>query len=186
MIGFNLGNTARVAGAVENLTLGGAAAINGVGNALNNVIVGNAAANVLVGYAGNDVLNGAAGNDRLHGGLGNDTLYGGAGNDIFVFDMAPNSTTNRDTIADFANVAGNNDTIWLENAIFTKLAATGTLNTAFFRAGAAALDANDYIVYNKATGALFYDVDGNGAGGAIQIATLTTKPTLTASDFVVV
>jgi hypothetical protein len=39
---------------------------------------------------------------------------------------------------------------------------------------------------NKATGAPFYDANGNGAGGAIQIATLTSKPTLTASDFVVI
>jgi Ca2+-binding RTX toxin-like protein len=52
--------------------------------------------------------------------------------------------------------------------------------------GAAAADANDYIVYNQTTGALFYDSNGSGAGGAIQFATLTNKPTLTASDFVVI
>ena len=41
------------------------------------------------------------------------------------------------------------DFIWLAHAIFTKLPATGTLDPvspAFFRAGAAALDANDFIV----------------------------------------
>ena len=39
---------------VENLTLTGTAAINGTGNALDNVLTGNSAANVLAGGAGND------------------------------------------------------------------------------------------------------------------------------------
>jgi Ca2+-binding RTX toxin-like protein len=39
---------------VENLTLDGNAAINGTGNALDNVLAGNGAANVLTGAAGND------------------------------------------------------------------------------------------------------------------------------------
>jgi Ca2+-binding RTX toxin-like protein len=43
---------------VENLTLTGASAINGTGNALANVITGNSAANTLDGGAGNDSLSG--------------------------------------------------------------------------------------------------------------------------------
>ncbi len=39
---------------LENLTLAGTAAINGTGNALNNVLTGNSAANVLTGGAGDD------------------------------------------------------------------------------------------------------------------------------------
>ena len=39
---------------VENLTLVGAASVNGTGNSLNNVITGNSAANVLTGGSGND------------------------------------------------------------------------------------------------------------------------------------
>ncbi len=39
---------------VENLTLTGTAAVNGTGNALNNVLTGNSAANRLTGGAGND------------------------------------------------------------------------------------------------------------------------------------
>ena len=72
-------------------------------------------------------------------------------------------------------MAGNNDSFQLENAIFTKLGAAGALNGNFFHLGAAAADANDFIVYNQATGALFYDINGSGAGGAIQIATLNTQ-----------
>jgi Ca2+-binding RTX toxin-like protein len=187
-ITFSLANSARVFGEIENLTLAGTSAINGTGNALANTIVGNAAANVLSGGAGNDRIFGLAGNDRLHGGTGLDTLGGGLGNDVFVFDTAPSTSANRDTIVDFANAAGNNDTIFLENAVFAKLGggATHALNPAFFRAGALAADANDFVVYNKATGALFYDVNGSAAGGAVQLATLATRPTLTAGDFVVI
>jgi len=46
---------------VENLTLTGTAAINGTGNALDNVIVGNTGNNVLSGLEGNDTLDGGAG-----------------------------------------------------------------------------------------------------------------------------
>jgi Ca2+-binding RTX toxin-like protein len=61
---------------VENLTLTGAATLNGTGNALANVLTGNAAANVLDGGLGNDVLIGGAGNDTffMGRGYGADTL----------------------------------------------------------------------------------------------------------------
>lgn len=58
---------------VENLILTGLAAIDGMGNELNNLLQGNAADNTLTGGAGNDSLNGMKGVDTLTGGLGNDT-----------------------------------------------------------------------------------------------------------------
>ncbi|MEY4254862.1 MAG: bifunctional hemolysin/adenylate cyclase precursor [Pseudomonadota bacterium] len=58
---------------LENLTLTGTTAINGTGNASNNILIGNTAANILTGGAGNDVLDGAAGSDTLTGGTGDDT-----------------------------------------------------------------------------------------------------------------
>ncbi len=48
---------------LENLTLTGTSAINGVGNALDNVITGNSAANLLTGGGGADTLDGANGSD---------------------------------------------------------------------------------------------------------------------------
>ena len=116
--------------------------------------------------------------------LADDTLTGGAGNDAFVFNTALGST-NRDIISDFRNASGNNDTIHLDNAIFSQLGGDGALNAAFFKAGAAT-DGNDYIIYNQATGALSYDADGSGRHAAIQFATLTNKPVLTAADFHVI
>jgi serralysin len=60
------------------------------------------------------------------------------------------------------------------------------MNAALFFAGAAANDADDRIIYDQTSGALFYDNNGNVAGGASLIATLTNKPVLTAADFVVI
>ena len=65
----------------EKLTLLGAAAINGTGNAAANVITGNAGNNKLNGLGGNDTLDGRQGSDILDGGIGADRLTGAAGND---------------------------------------------------------------------------------------------------------
>jgi Ca2+-binding RTX toxin-like protein len=159
----------------------------------NDALIGNGGNDTLLGQDGNDTLNGGIGNDTLDGGLDNDRLFGGVGkdtligaanNDFFVFNTALNASTNVDTITDFNHVA---DTFQLENAIFTKLGAgVHALNAAFFRVGTKALDGNDYIVYNKATGLLSYDNDGNGAHAAIGFATLSNHPVLAANDFAVI
>ncbi|WP_422403615.1 beta strand repeat-containing protein [Pseudomonas sp. GZD-209] len=75
-------------GNLENLTLTGDNAIDGTGNALDNVIIGNDAANILSGGAGNDTLDSGKGDDYLDGGVGTDLMKGGAGNDTYVVDNA--------------------------------------------------------------------------------------------------
>ena len=62
---------------IENLTLTGTSALNGVGNSLANTLIGNSATNLLSGDSGNDTLN---------GGIGADTLLGGAGDDVYLVD----------------------------------------------------------------------------------------------------
>lgn len=64
---------------VERLTLSGTTAINGTGNASDNVLTGNSAVNTLTGGAGHDTLN---------GGAGADSMVGGSGNDLYVVDNA--------------------------------------------------------------------------------------------------
>ncbi|PXW89911.1 hemolysin type calcium-binding protein [Nitrosomonas sp. Nm84] len=164
---------------VENLILTGSAAANGTGNSLANTITGNSAANRLSGLTGNDTLNGGGGNDVLNGGAGTNTLTGGAGKDIFLFATAAHN----DTVTDYS-VA--NDTIQLENAVFTALTATGTLAAGQFKVGTKALDANDHIIYNNAAGTLLYDADGNGVGASVQIATVGTGLAMTNAEFVVI
>ena len=80
--------TTSLASNVENLTLTGAGAINGTGNALDNVVTGNNAANLINGGAGQDTLVGNGGDDVLDGGTGTDTMQGGIGNDTYVVDDA--------------------------------------------------------------------------------------------------
>jgi Ca2+-binding RTX toxin-like protein len=78
---------------LENLTLTGSAAINGTGNALNNVLTGNSAANI---------LNSGDGSDTLIGGAGADTLTGSTGADTFRFALADSRLAAFDRITDFA------------------------------------------------------------------------------------
>jgi Ca2+-binding RTX toxin-like protein len=167
---------------VENLVMLGTANLRASGNELRNVMTGNRGANTLNGLAQNDTLSGGAGNDRLNGGLGQDRLTGGANNDTFVFDVAL-TAANRDTITDF-NVV--NDRIHLERDIFKKAGALGVLKAAAFVLGPKAADASDRIIYNKASGALFYDADGSGAGAQVMFATLANKPAISHLDFFIV
>lgn len=139
----------------------------------------------LQGRSTNDTLNGEAGDDTLHGAGGKDVLTGGAGRDVFVFDTAP-SKTNIDKITDF-NVP--DDSIWLKHSGAFKAFKKGSpahpvaLAKAAFWIGTAAHDKDDRIIYNKHTGALLYDADGNGLGKAVQFATLAHNLKLTAHDF---
>ena len=151
----------------ERLYLIGSAAINGTGvNGSGDLIVGNNNAN------------------RLNGLSGNDTLTGALGLDVFLFNTALNAATNHDTITDF-KVA--DDTIQLENAIFTLLPVAGPMALAFFKdLSLGAQDANDVIIYNRATGDLFYDNNGLTAGGQTLFADVTNNTALTFADFVVV
>ena len=122
------------------------------------------------------------GNDVLNGGSGLDSLQGDSGADQFLFDSALNAASNLDHILDFTH---GSDKIVLENSVFATLA-TGALSANAFVLGAAAADADDRILYDAATGNLYFDADGTGATAKILFATLDTHPILTASDFQVI
>jgi Ca2+-binding RTX toxin-like protein len=167
---------------MENLdaSLTGTSLLNLKGNASDNILAGNDAANVLNGATGNDTLNGGSGDDKLIGGVGLDSLSGGNGSDTFVFDTPLNATTNLDTITDFVSGV---DHLQLSSKVFTHLKGDHDLTDNFHdTASAVAQDANDYIVYDSSTGALYYDADGSGAGAAVQFAELAGHPALSATD----
>lgn len=136
------------------------------------------------GGTGNDSLSGDANANLLSGGGGSDILFGGAGADIFQFDFALGST-NVDTVLDFT--AG--DRLFLSKSVFTTLSG-GTLAATQFYAAAdatAAQNANQKIIYDTTSGALYYDADGSLSGHtAVQFAVFSTHPSLTAGDFVLV
>ena len=156
-------------------------AINLTGNDLANEMWGNDGVNVMSGAGGDDILTAFGSSDTLKGGLGADTLIGGSGNDDFVFDTALGGG-NIDQLLDFQAGA---DRLVLDDGVFAGLA-PGALAPGAFRIGAAAQDADDRILYDSSTGALYYDADGSGAGAAVQFATLLNAPAnLSASDFLV-
>ncbi|MCH4150446.1 MAG: hypothetical protein LKF30_00630 [Sphingobium sp.] len=139
---------------------------------------------VIDGGGGNDSLQGAAGDDVLIGGAGRDVLAGGAGNDTFVFDVLETSS-NKDTIRDFVSGA---DHIELAISAFPALAGygTGALSTGELAFGTAATAADQHLIYNSATGALYYDVDGAGGAAQVQIAQLAGASMLNAGDIVLI
>jgi Ca2+-binding RTX toxin-like protein len=132
---------------LENLTLTGAAAIDGTGNTLNNVLTGNAAANVLTGNAGNDTLNGGGGVDTLVGGVGNDTYVVDTTTDVITEAAAAGTDTVQSSVT-FALGAGSN----LENLTLT---------------GAAAIDGTGNALDNLLTGNAAANLLSGDAGSAL-------------------
>jgi len=47
-------------------------------------------------------------------------------------------------------------------------------------------DADDRLVYNTTTGALYYDADGSGAGAALVVANFQGAPGIVATDITVI
>jgi VCBS repeat-containing protein len=143
----------------------GTAAINLTGNELGNLIYGN---------AGSNLLNGREGNDQLYGREGNDTFAFttalGAGNVDFIGDFSPGE-----------------DTILLGGATGQPFAvlASGALSSEAFHVGAQAIDADDRIIYDLATGTIFYDADGSGVGAAVVFARVGLGTGLSAESFTV-
>ncbi len=136
---------------------------------------------VLVSSESGGTLEGGVGDDTLYAASGRDILKGGFGRDVFVFDKRPNKAS-VDKILDY-NVR--DDTLYLAKSAFTKLK-KGILSKDAFWVGSKAHDANDKIIYNKATGALLYDADGTGAAKAVQFAQLSKGLGLTHFDLHVI
>ena len=158
-------------------------ALRGFGGA--DTLAGGAGNDVLVGDAGNDALFGGAGHDRLTGGAGHDRLTGGAGNDQFVF-AAPGE--GGDVITDFGAVAGNNDGFRITAAGFGGGLVAGALAPAQFqsRADNLAQDADDRFIFRTTDATLWFDANGNAAGGLTMLADLQAGAVVSAGDIVLV
>jgi large repetitive protein len=151
-----------------------------IGSAFADTINGSTGNDFLRGRGGNDVINGGDGNDTITGGLGADTLTGGNGSDDFVFD----GLNGVDTITDFN---GSADRILLEDFIFPAIGATVDAGEFVSNSGGIAGDANDFLLFDTATGNLYYDADGNGAGVRILIANITVAAgTIDPPDFLII
>jgi Ca2+-binding RTX toxin-like protein len=155
-----------------------------------DIVRGDTGADRLYGLWGDDDLYGGSGRDNLIGGAGSDYLSGGAdsdrmtgdtGGDYFVFDSRP-TRSNIDRIVDFLPA---DDTIMLDNKVFSRVGRDGWLAGGAFSTGSGAKDSSDRIIYNKQSGALLYDADGIGGVSAVKFAQLNAGLTLSKADFFV-
>jgi hypothetical protein len=132
------------------------------------------------GGGGADWLEGGSGDDRLDGGRGIDTLVGGKGRDTFVFDPSV-AKGGGDRILDFSE---EDDVIVFSQATM-KLGTAGKLAASAYVSGTAAIDADDRVIYDPASGALYYDTNGSAEGGRIKVADIGKGLSLTAEHFLI-
>jgi Ca2+-binding RTX toxin-like protein len=165
--GATIRNSGHILGGI---TLGtGANTFNGVGGTVDGTITGG---------TGVDTIHLGSDGETVDGGGGLDQIYGGTGADTFAF--SHDGAANAATIHGF-NVG--NDTIELSHSLFTKLAIGATPTFAISKF---ATSASDHLFYNTTNGSLWYDSNGNAAGGAVEIANFGPGLKLTASNFTVV
>lgn len=159
----------------------------------------------LFGGSGQDVLFGEADNDTLQGGSNNDTLVGGAGADVFLYQFQSDlSGSARDLITDFN--ADDGDKLYFSRAAggfpFADIAGSGSLipaqfvvlDTGSYKGGTsntqASTSVGPVLVYEEATGVLWYDSDGGGQNPADVVAFFkapdNTIPTLSQTDVVII
>ena len=146
---------------------------------------GGGGGDTLTGGIGRDRLDGAYGSDQIIGGVGADTVTGGLGNDAFFFKAF---SEGGDSLLDFSSSgAGNNDSFEFRSAGFGGLAG-GTLASGLFQSSNAdvARSASVRFFYEKDTGILRYDADGDGSAAAVVIATVQAGATIGLSDLVIV
>ncbi|CAN5605755.1 hypothetical protein BH10PSE4_BH10PSE4_24950 [soil metagenome] len=158
--------SAKAAANIEALIYSGTLAFTGYAAATSTSITGG---------VGADTLSGAAGDDTLNGGAGNDYLSGGAGADVFRFDGLGLGV---DKIADFQV---GTDHIALKAAGF----GVASLADLDFVSGVGPSPTSGHatLLYDTATGALFFDANGGDGADKVQIATLVNKAAIHLSDF---
>jgi VCBS repeat-containing protein len=160
-----------------------------IGTTFADSLTGSASVDQLRGGGGNDTISGLAGDDRIVGGAGADTMTGGLDNDTFVFDSAPNAV---DSVTDFdaSETAASEDVVELSLAVFTTLTTPSgsTLSSSEFASsnGGGAGDTvggSIHVIYDSATGNLYYDSNGGDSTGRTLVATLTLSNPLDTFDY---
>ncbi|MEQ9689680.1 MAG: autotransporter-associated beta strand repeat-containing protein, partial [Bauldia litoralis] len=153
-----------------------------IGGKGKDAVKGNSGDDTLQGKNGKDTVKGGSGDDTLDGGNADDKLTGGKDADAFVFSTKLGKN-NVDKITDFGN---GNDVIQLDDSIFTKLGPEGELASEYFTKGAKAEGKGPQIVYQKSSGELYYDKNGNESGKQVLFAKVYKGTSLSHDDFFVI
>lgn len=162
--------------AALDLMLRGNDRINGGGNG--DRLLGGAGNDRVNGGGGADLMYGGEGRDTLTGGGGHDTLQGDAGADRFVFSAT--GAANADTILNFDL---GQDGFLLENRVLRALGTAGDLREEQFALGTAATERDDRIIYDQATGNIYYDRDGSRSAAAVLLGEVADGTALTFGHF---
>ncbi len=195
-------------GADDDIIDGGSNEDNITGGEGNDQLLGQAGDDILFGENGNDTLSGGAGDDNLNGEAGDDTLSGGTENDFLSGgddDDILTGDAGADSLAgglgadvfDYGSAAEGADEIFDFEAGIDQIQVSASGFGGGLTAGGSvslvsgstptATAATGQFLYDTDDGRLLWDADGTGAAaGAVLIATLSSIPTLAASDFVVV
>jgi serralysin len=125
----------------------------------------------MYGGQGSDRLYGYSGKDKLTGGTGQDFLTGGSGDDTFIYNSVAEASdpTSSDVIMDFKSNADKLD--------FHAFMAGG-----HFAGATLVADGTKQIAYDRATGILSGDVNGDGV--ADFTITMANHVNLVAGDFI--
>ncbi len=153
---------------------------------------------ILYGLGGNDSLSGLGGFDYLLGGDGDDTLNGGFGYDLFTGGLGADRFVFNNGFEGGA-FAGGGEVITDFQTGVDRIAFIGATSgfasitlgqNLFIQAGgvtgAQGAGSGPVLIYDSAAGALWFDSNGNQAGGLNYLASLLGLPALVASDFIVV
>ena len=97
---------------------------------------------------------------------------------MLLFDAPLSGTLNVDRLKHFES---GKDALVLDDDYFAALT-PGILALSEFRKGTAAQDSDDHIIYDRGSGALYYDPDGLGGAAEVQFAQLDPGTRLKASD----
>ena len=119
---------------------------------------------------------GGDGNDLIFAGLGNDKLFGGNGKDTFIFSHTDEAV---DKIRDFEVKKDKID--FSPGDDFAVLGAA--VEATEFLVGTGAATADQHIIYDAASGRLYFDVDGSGVEQQVLLARLDKGLKLTAGNF---
>ena len=171
---------------------------NAVGGSGNDILTGNEVANSLDGGFGQDILLGGDGDDWLFGWYGDDTLQGGNDTDVLFGENGKDMLTGGggqdyfvigsrfegiDQITDFQT--GLDKIVLMATDFSGGLTANNSLNSNQFHIGASANTTSQRVIYNSNDGALYFDQDGIGFMGQIQIATLDSGLAMMGNDIFV-